>query len=93
MLRITRVYEDENSTRLKVDGQIIDPCFLELEYLCRHYVKVKVKEVILDFEGVSYIDDKGMTMLEKFKDEKIIILNSSPFIKSLLNLNETSYVG
>jgi anti-anti-sigma regulatory factor len=49
--------------------------------------------VILDFEGVSYIDDKGMTMLEKFKDEKIIILNSSPFIKSLLNLNETSYVG
>lgn len=93
MLRITKVYEDENATRLKVEGKIVDPCLLDLEYVCRHYVKAKVKEVVLDFEGVTYIDNKGVTMLEKFKGEKIIILNSSPFIKSLLNLNEINYVG
>jgi anti-anti-sigma regulatory factor len=85
MIRITETYEDEKKVRLKIDGKIVDPCIWVLEKLCCHYIYEKEKEIILDLEGVTFIDEKGLHMLGGFKDNKIKSVNCSPFIRSLIN--------
>jgi anti-anti-sigma regulatory factor len=56
----------------------------ELKRLCLHYRDEENKIVVLDFSGVTFIEMKGMRMLEGIKDERIRIVNCSPFIDSLL---------
>jgi anti-anti-sigma regulatory factor len=53
--------------------------------LCLHYKDEKNKTVVLDFSGVTFIDNEGVRMLENIKDEKIKIINCSLFIQKLLH--------
>ena len=85
MIKITTIYEDEKTVRLKVDGKIVAPCIWDLERLCCHYIYQKEKEIILDLEGVTFIDKKGLHMLGGFKENKIIVVNCSPFIRTLID--------
>ena len=84
MLRITETYEDKKIAKLSLDGKIVEDCIPDLKRLCLHYRDEENKKVILDFAGVTFIDNKGIRMLEKIKDRRIKIINCSLFIQLLL---------
>ena len=85
MIRITETYEDNKMVILKIEGKIVGPCIWDLERLCSDYIYKKEKEVVLDLEGVTFIDNKGLHMLGGFKDNEIKVVNCSPFIQLLIN--------
>jgi len=84
MLRITETYEDKKTAKLRLDGKIAEPCISELERVCLYYTNEKNKRVVIDFTGVTFIDNKGIRVLEKIKDKRIKIINCSLFIQLLL---------
>jgi anti-anti-sigma regulatory factor len=84
MFRTTEISEDEKTVTLRLDGKLIDAWVSDLEKLCLYYKDEKNKAVVLDFSGVTFIDGKGVRMLENIKDEKIKITNCSLFIQKLL---------
>ena len=85
MFRTTEISEDEKTVTIRLDGKLIDAWVSDLEKLCLLYKDEKNKTVVLDFSGVTFIDRKGLRMLENLKDEKIKIINCSLFIQALLN--------
>ncbi|MER3446680.1 MAG: hypothetical protein C4291_07450 [Candidatus Dadabacteria bacterium] len=60
-----------------MDGKLVDSWVPDLGKLCLHYRDEKNKTVVLDFSGVTFIDDRGVRMLENIKDEKIISCDTS----------------
>jgi anti-anti-sigma regulatory factor len=84
MLRITEVSKDDKAINLRLEGKLIGKWIAELERLCLHYTDEENKIVVLDFSGVTFIERKGLRMLESIKDGQIKIVNCSPFIDSLL---------
>ncbi len=85
MLRITETYKDKKKVILKIEGKIGEPGIWDLERLCSYYLHKTKKQVVLDMRGVTFIDRKSLTALEKFKDKRLEIVNCSPFIRSLLS--------
>jgi anti-anti-sigma regulatory factor len=85
MFRTTEISEDERTVTLRLDGKLVHAWVSNLEMLCLHYKDEKNKTVVLDFSGVSFIDNDGVRMLENIKDEKIKIINCSLFIQTLLH--------
>ena len=90
MLRITEISEDEKTVKLRLDGKIVEAWVSDLEEMCIRYRDEKSKTVVLDLSGVTFIDNRGVTMLEKIKDGRLKIVNCSLFIEALLN---SSVVG
>ncbi|MGH7790919.1 MAG: STAS domain-containing protein [Thermodesulfobacteriota bacterium] len=84
MLRIRETSEDGKTVILKLDGKLVDAWVADLEEICLAHKDDKNKIVVLDFSGVTFIDNKGVRMLENIKDEKIKIINCSLFIQTLL---------
>ena len=84
MLRITEMFEDEKTIKLKVDGRLVGPCISLLKQECLKNEKNKQKTVLLDLSGVSYIDSNGVKMLESIKDKNLQIINCPMFIEALL---------
>jgi anti-anti-sigma regulatory factor len=84
MLKITKTKDHDNTINLRMDGKLVEEWISEFEKL---YFKIKNEDynrIIIDLAGVSFIDDIGIDFIEKIKDEKIDIINCSPFIESLL---------
>lgn len=82
MFKITKTEEDERTINLRIDGKLVEDWQSEFERL---YLRIrKGRRIILDLSGVSFIDDSGIDFIEKIKDERIDIVNCSPFIESLL---------
>lgn len=90
MLKITETSEDDKTVTLRLDGKVVDIWIPDLERQCLYHRDKENKTVVLDFSGVTFIDNKGVRMLEKIKDERIKIINCSLFIQSLLNLIASS---
>ncbi len=84
MFRITEILQDDGTVSLKMDGRVVGASVSELERSCLHWRREKNKLVVLDFGGVSFIDRNAVRMLEVIKDERVKIINCSPFIRSLL---------
>ncbi|GBD39168.1 hypothetical protein HRbin37_01435 [bacterium HR37] len=84
MIKITKIFKDDKTVILKVDGQVAGKSVSSLEKECIYYRSKAKKTVILDFSGVTFIDNKGVRMLERIKDKKTKIVNCSLFIEELL---------
>lgn len=76
--------QDDTTVALKLDGRVVGASVSELEKSCLHWRREKNKTVVLDFGGVNFIDRNAVKMLEGIKDERVKIINCSPFIRSLL---------
>lgn len=84
MLRITEIFEKENIVTLRLEGKVSGVWVSELEKIRLYYSHEENKAVILDFTGVTFIDNNGVRMLENIKDERVRIINCSPFIRLLI---------
>ena len=84
MLRITEMFEDEKTIKLKADGKLVGTSISLLKQECLKNEKNRQKTVLPDLSGVSYIDSNGVKMLESVKDENLRIINCPMFIEALL---------
>jgi anti-anti-sigma regulatory factor len=84
MLRITETSKDKKAVILRLDGKVVGEWVSGLEKLCLHYRDEENKNIVLDFSGVTFIDNKGVDMLWKIKNGRIKMVNCSPFIRLLL---------
>ena len=93
MLRITEISQDEKTVKLRLDGRLVEAWVSDLEEMCIHYRDEESKTVVLDLSGVTFIDNRGVRMLEKIKDGRLKIVNCSLFIEALLNSSMVSNQG
>ncbi len=84
MLRISLIYEDKEAVTLRLDGDLVGTCASTLKKEFLTHKDKENKTVILDFSGVSYIDDNGVRILESITDKKLQIVNCPMFIEMLL---------
>lgn len=68
-----------------LEGKLVGMWIPELERTCLYHRKEKNKSVVLDFSGLTFIDNKGLKMLESMQDERVRIINCPAFIQSLLS--------
>ena len=86
MLRITETSVDEKTVTLRLDGKVISATLSDLEKLCLHFRDRENKTVLLDFSGVTFMNNAGVKMLKRIKDERIKIVKASLFIETLLRI-------
>lgn len=87
MLRITTIWANGSPLTLKLEGKIFAEWvdLLEQECLLR---AAQHEEIILDMAGVTYLDDRGITMLRSLPDRYVSLANSSDFVVELLEKGE-----
>ena len=79
MLKINEITKSNDEVNLIIEGKIIADWVKELEKQCLIYIEQGNSDVVLDFTGVTYIDEEGLAMLRKYK-RKIRIINAQPYI-------------
>ena len=85
MLRITEISKNDKAMTLRLEGKLVGTLIPELERMCLYHRDEKNKTVVLDFSGVTFVDKKGVRMLESIQDESVRIINCCPFVQSLLS--------
>lgn len=85
MLMIKEMKKNKGAVTLKLDGRIEGLYMPDLERICERYRRMKNSTILLDFTGVTYIDDDGLESLMRIRDDRVEIVNCSPFIRALLN--------
>jgi len=84
MLKITESFENGNTVRLRLDGTLTNDAYCDLTEACMtHRDRVK-RTIILDMAGVEFMNDHVARGLIGMSNEKLRIINCSPFIATLL---------
>jgi hypothetical protein len=92
MLRITENFENDNMVRLRLDETISQASFAEVhEACCRHQGNQK-QIILLDMAGVVFINNEVASKMVQLRNERLRIINCSPFIETLLNTVEKGEV-
>ena len=85
MLRITLKKKKRGNKILYLEGKISQEYISELhDAICEQ--RQKQSMIILDFEKVTYIDEKAVEMIEKFPPAEVQIRNCSLFICAMLKM-------
>ncbi len=79
MLKINEITKSNDEVNLIIEGKIIADWVRELEKQCLIYIEQGNSDVVLDFTGVTYIDEEGLAMLKKYNN-RIRIINPQPYI-------------
>lgn len=85
MLRITTIDEVGQTVRLKVEGRVVGEWVTEFDHTCTVLLAQK-KKIVLDFSGVSFIDQRGIDAVKKILGKKVKIIGSSLWVQTLLEL-------
>jgi anti-anti-sigma regulatory factor len=84
MLRITEYSENGKTVRLRLDGTLSDTGYAELESICAHHQNSDGIVLLLDMTGVVFMQDDVVKKLAGLRGERLLIINCSPFIETLL---------
>lgn len=75
---------------MKVEGKVVSDDVSVLERECLACLEEK-KGVLLDLSGVTYVDARGVTMLDRLvSEENVRVSKCSSFIEQLLKCKEWS---
>ena len=85
MLRITKIFEDEATVVLRLDGGVDSETVAELEEECDAYKGRPEKVVLLDLSGITFISQSGLKLLQKLKNGRVKLAKGSLFIETLLS--------
>jgi anti-anti-sigma regulatory factor len=83
MLRITRMAESPAHVTLKLEGRIVSDWVSVVERECLTVLQEK-RQVILDVSEVTFIDGRGLEMLQQIASPHLQIINASALIGELL---------
>ena len=83
VLRITKVAEDSSTVTMKLEGKLAADWVPLLEGECLTCLNEKLK-VLLDCSEVTFIDGRGVELLNKLGEEGIKVVDCCELIKELL---------
>ena len=83
MLRITPVTRPGQPARLQLDGRVGGA---EVELLEREGGRCleQTGGLVLDLDGVQFIDEAGMALFERWAEDGVVLWGGSFFVRSLL---------
>ncbi len=84
MMRITTLSHSTDEVVLKVEGWISGEDVDLLEQESKHWLQ-QAKHLVLDLSGVKSIDSRGVTLLQRWPDEQLILRGQSSFVRMLLH--------
>jgi ABC-type transporter Mla MlaB component len=79
MLRITNIAE-ESKRILRLEGTLAGPWVQEVGQLCDELLAGGLA-LTLDCSGVSFVDSKGVALLQGLRASRVAIENCSPFLE------------
>ena len=79
MLRISTIESTEEMVKIRIDGQISGEGVKLLQKTCKAHLE-KGLPLSIDLQNVSFVDRDGIVMLRKLTENKVDLLNASPFI-------------
>lgn len=84
MLRITENFENGKTVRLRIDGNLTESGYPELESIfARHHGSNDIV-LLLDMAGVVFMQAAVAKKLVNLRGERLRLINCSPFIETLL---------
>lgn len=93
MLKITESFETGNTVRLRLDGTLSNAAFGELADAYTAHRDDVGRTVILDMAGVEFMNDQAARSLINMRNERLLIINCSPFIATLLETISKADLG
>jgi anti-anti-sigma regulatory factor len=88
MLRITENLENGKTVRLRLDGTVSALSLPELEEVCSRHQGTDAKVILLDLAGVVFMNDEAARKFVELRNDRLRIINCSPFIEALLQTVE-----
>ncbi len=89
MLRISTAEERLKEVTLRLEGRLASGWIGVLESECQQWIR-QGKRVVLDFSGVTSIDDRGARFARSLQKYEVKIVNPPLLIKDLLSRGEDS---
>jgi len=83
MLRIMLIFRSAEEVILKVDGRLAGADVELLEREGEPYLREK-KCLVLDLEGIRFIDQAGIDLLRRWSGKQLKLRHKSPFVRALL---------
>lgn len=83
MLRITRVRQTSSDEAYALEGWLVDEQVRVLAETCGGALE-RGARLILDLEGVRFIDDAGLTLLQRWAEQGLRLHRASDFVGQLL---------
>ena len=84
MLKITENLENGKTVRLKLDGTVSVDTFNELMHVLSIHRESRERIIILDMLGVDFMSEQPARQLAALHNDRLRIINCSPFIEMLL---------
>jgi len=83
MVRLTVISQTKAEAMLKVEGWVsgADAALLEEEGT---RLLGESERLVLDLEGVRFIDRKGIALLQRWSGERLALRGASPFVRTVL---------
>lgn len=88
MLRITENLENGKTVRLRLDGTVSAVSLPELEEICSRHQGADANVILLDLAGVVFMNDDVARRFVELRNDRLRIINCSPFIEALLKTVE-----
>ena len=88
MLKITEIFENGMTVRLRLDGTLSSAYFPDLEEMFTRHRDDPNKTILLDMKGVDFMNNESASRLVQLRDRRLRIINCSAFIETLLNMAE-----
>ncbi len=82
MLKITKPKANSIQVTLKVEGKIVSDWVSLLEKECLS--QMQEKQVLLDLSDVTYVDHRGVEMLQRLVASGVMVGSRSVFLNLLL---------
>ena len=83
MVRLTVISQTKAEAILKVEGWVsgADAVLLEEEGM---RLLGESERLVLDLEGVRFIDREGIALLRRWSGERLVLRGASPFVRTVL---------
>lgn len=86
MLKITEIFENGMTVRLRLDGTLSSACFADLEEMFTRHRNDLNRTILLDLEGVDFMNIESASRLIQLRDPRLRIINCSAYIETLLSM-------
>jgi hypothetical protein len=84
MLRITEIFENRETVRLRLDGTLSTQSYKDFADILSAHQQTGGKMIVVDLAGVGFMDDEPARKMATMPGERMRIINCSPFIETLL---------
>jgi len=83
MLRISENGSSDETTTLRLEGQMIGQCVAEAQNVCEQFLAAG-RKLRLDLAEMLFVDRSGIALLQDLMRRQVTLANCSPFLTEQL---------